>query len=148
MAEGNRPATLEEQQKIARYVGWGMSELQGIFKNNREWAGIREELENLLTPEEYKTAEQSVLNAHYTRRDVAAAMWDALRSMGFRAGGSVGEPGMGIGNFFMTMPEDLLPSTSRTGIEMDLITGAMAKALFPGSNILIKPFQGRGKDPG
>jgi hypothetical protein len=63
---------------------------------------------------------------------MAAAMWDVARTMGFRAGGSVAELGMGIGNFFITMPGDLLPKTGRTGVEMDLMTGAMAKALYPG----------------
>jgi N12 class adenine-specific DNA methylase len=142
LEEGSRPASLEEQQKIARYVGWGDSELaNGIFGGKPEWGGIREDLQNLLTKDEYKAAEDSTINAHYTRLDLTAAMWDAARSMGFRAGGSVAELGMGIGNFFISMPEDLLPATSRTGVEMDLITGSMARSLYPGSNVVIKPLQ-------
>ncbi len=141
-AEGNRPATLEEQAKLAKYVGWGDSELaQGIFQNRREWSGIRQEMEDLLTPEEFEGAKDSTINAHYTRRDVAAAMWDALGHMGFRTGASVIEPGMGIGNFFMMMPEGLQNGTRRTGIEMDPLSGSMARALYPASNIVIKPYQ-------
>jgi N12 class adenine-specific DNA methylase len=138
----NRAPTIEEQQAIAKYVGWGDSELaNGIFGYKREWAGIREELEGLLTPEEFEAARESTINAHYTRRDLARTMWDAARRLGFRAGGSLLEPGMGSGNFFMMMPEDLTPGTGRTGVEMDLLTGAMARALYPGSNIVIKPYQ-------
>jgi len=143
IAEGNRAATLEEQQKIAKFVGWGMSEIaQGIFTGyKREWAGLREDLHGLLSREELRAAEASTQNAHYTRRDIAAAMWDALKRMGFHAGQSVIEPGMGIGNFFMMMPEDLMPGTSRTGVELDVMTGAMSRALFPGSNVLVKGYQ-------
>lgn len=142
LAEGGRQATLEEQAKLARYVGWGSSELaNGIF-NGRDpkWAGIREELKDLTTPEEFEAARVSTINAHYTRRDIAAAMWDALAKLGLKAGGAVGEPGTGIGNFFMMMPERL-EGVRRTGIEMDLLTGAMAKALYPESTIIIKPYQ-------
>jgi N12 class adenine-specific DNA methylase len=143
IAEGNRAATLEEQQKIAAFVGWGMSEIaQGLFTGYKsEWAGLREELNDLLTKEERDTAEESTQNAHYTRRDIAAAMWDTAKRLGLKPGASILEPGMGIGNFFMMMPEDLMAGTSRTGVELDLLTGAMAKALFPGSNILVKPYQ-------
>src|SRR5579885_2547357 len=141
--EGGRPATLEEQQKIAGFVGWGASEIsQGVFTGYKsDWAGIREDVENALTDAEYEAARTSTENAHYTRRDLARAMWDLAVRLGFRAGGSVLEPGMGIGNFFMMMPEELIPGTSRTGVEMDLLSGAMARALFPGSQILVKPYQ-------
>jgi N12 class adenine-specific DNA methylase len=139
----NRPPTAGELEALARYVGWGQSELaQGMFTGYKsEWAGLREELKDLLTPAELKAARESTINAHYTRRDLAAEMWNLARQLGFRAGGTVLEAGMGNGNFFMMQPEDLIPATSRTGVEMDLLTGAMAKALFPGSNILVKPFQ-------
>ncbi len=141
-AEGNRPATPEEQKAISRYVGWGDSELaNGVFGGKPEWAGVREDLKSLLSDEEYKAAERSTINAHYTRMDLANAMWDAAVRLGFRAGGSVAELGMGIGNFFITMPEELNQGTSRTGVEMDVLTGSMAKALYPGSNVIVKPLQ-------
>ena len=140
--EGNRAPTLEEQQKLARYTGWGDSALaQGIFLNRPEWKGIRQDLEDLLTPEEYDAAEHSTQNAHYTRRDIAAAMWDAAIRLGFRAGGSITEMGGGIGNFFMMMPESLIPGTSRTLVELDPITAAIARALFPGSLVINKALQ-------
>jgi N12 class adenine-specific DNA methylase len=142
-AEGNRSATPEEKAKLARYVGWGATEMaQGIFKDrDASWAGIREDLRGLLTPEEWETAKDSTINAHYTRRDVAAAMWGALQQMGFRGFGSVLEPGMGVGNFFMMMPSDMQGAARRTGVEMELLTGAIAKALYPASNIMVQPFQ-------
>lgn len=144
-AEGNRPATLEEQQALAKYVGWGASELaNGIFGKygpKKEWQGIHADLQSLVTPEEFEGARESTINAHYTRRDAAAAMWDALISMGLKAGASVAEPGMGVGNFFMMMPESLQGNVRRTGIELDLLTGSIAKALFPTSNVLLKAYQ-------
>lgn len=136
----NRPATREEQAKMAKYSGWGG--IKNIFDKYRsEWSGYREELKGHLTPEEYTSVENSILNAHYTSPAVVKEMWRAVERLGFRAGGSFFEPGMGIGNFFGMMPEHLMQGTRRTGIEMDSITGGIARLIYPGSNIIIKPMQ-------
>jgi|GEM_PF-1140214 len=143
LIQEKRPATPEEQEKLARFVGWGDAELvTGMFTaRDRSWDELRGQMYSLLTREEYEAARLSTLNAHYTRRDLAFEMWRLAKRLGFRAGGTVLEPGMGVGNFFMVMPKDLMPGTRRVGVEMDELTGAIAKALFPNSTILIEPFQ-------
>ena len=134
-----RLATPDEQRKLARYVGWGG--LWQIFDyGKREYAGAREELQSLLTPEEYKAAEASTKNAHYTSPLVVRSMWDALARLGLKPGFSVLEPSMGSGNFFGLQPDSLLPAR-RTGVELDKITGAIAKALYPDSNVQVTGFE-------
>jgi N12 class adenine-specific DNA methylase len=134
-----RLATPDEQRKLARYTGWGG--LWQIFDySKREYAGAREELQSLLTPEEYKAAEASTKNAHYTSPDVVRAMWKAMERFGVRPGFSEIEPAMGVGNFFGLQPDSLLPAR-RTGVELDKITGAIAKALYPDSNIQVTGFE-------
>ena len=139
LAADGRDATPAEQHQLARYIGWGgMSQIFDTYR--REWAGAREELKSLLTPDEYKAAEASTKNAHYTSQTVVSGMWDALTRIGVKPGFSVIEPSMGVGNFFGLQPESLLPAR-RTGIELDHITGAIAKALYPDSNIQVTGFE-------
>lgn len=134
-----RPATAEEQEKIAKYAGWGG--LSQIFDwNKRDWAGAREELTSLLTPEEYKAASASTKNAHFTSPEVITSMWDAMQQFGVKPGLRILEPSMGIGSFFGLQPDALMPA-KRTGVELDKITGAMAKALYPDSNVQITGFE-------
>jgi N12 class adenine-specific DNA methylase len=135
-----RPPTPAEQSKLAKFVGWGS--LSNIFDTRkRDWDGAREELRALLTDDEYRTASASTVNAHYTSpMVVVGGLWNALRRFGFAAGNSWMEPAAGVGNVLGLQPDDMMPSR-RTGIEMDYITGQIAKMLYPGSNIQISPFQ-------
>jgi len=136
-AEG-RAASAEEQRVLSRYVGWGG--LPQVFdKNNGMWKNEYEELKSLLTPEEYKAARESVNNAFYTPSTVTNAITRALVNMGFK-GGNVLEPSMGIGNFFGSMPEELAGS-KLYGVEVDDITGRIAKLLYPKADIQIKGFE-------
>lgn len=137
----NRDATPEEQEKLLKYVGWGDTRLQGIFvEGNTEWELERKQLKKLLEPEEYNRLRGSVLNAHYTSQEVIEGMYDALKRLGFK-GGYMLEPSMGIGHFLGLMPEDMVGKTRITGVELDTITGAIAKALYPDADIRIQGFE-------
>lgn len=132
-----RPATLDEQKVLAKYVGWGG--LKGAFRDsagkfNKDLEDVGKRLEEVLTPEEHKTAARSVQYAHYTAENVIRAMWSAVARMGFD-GGSVFEPGMGIGHFRGMMPPDLAAKSQYQGIEMDGITADIAKLLYPRSGV-------------
>lgn len=137
IAEG-RPATKEEQAILARYVGWGG--LSNAFPDPRtgvlrpQFAQIGERLKELLTPDEYRTAARSTQYAHYTSEPVIRAMWDAVERMGFK-GGSVFEPGMGIGHFLGMMPPGLAAKSKYQGIELDHLTAQIAKLLYPQSGV-------------
>jgi N12 class adenine-specific DNA methylase len=135
----DRLATEDERRQLVRYVGWGG--MPQIFDyGKREWAGPRADLEALLTPEEFAAARASTMNAHYTSPEVVRAMWAALEHMGLEPGFTMIEPAVGTGNFLGLQPDSLLPSR-RTGIEMDPVTAAIAKALYPDSNIQNAPYQ-------
>jgi len=134
-----RDATPAEQRQLARYVGWGgMS--QAFDQYHRDWKGVNEELRNSLTPEEYNSARGSTPNAHYTAPDVIKGMWRALERFGLGKDANVLEPSMGVGHFFGLQPETLLPSR-RTGIELDSITGRLAKALYPDASVHVAGFE-------
>lgn len=131
-AEG-RPATREEQEKLARYVGWGglaqaFPDSSGTIRP--EWKEIGDQLADLLTPTEYQTASRSTQYAHYTSETVVRAMYDAVARMGFK-GGQVFEPGMGIGNFAGMMPADMAAASQYAGVEMDHVTARIAAQLYP-----------------
>ncbi len=137
LADANRPATRQEQAVLAKYVGWGgikqaFPREDGTYAKG--WQAAGEELKGLLTPEEYKAAASSTRNAHYTAPEVASAMWDAVRQLGFR-GGRVLEPAVGTGNFIGLMPSDVKDGTKVTGVELDHITGGIAKHLYPHADI-------------
>ena len=130
----DRPATAEEQQVLSQYVGWG-GMASAFSPNNRRY----EELKNLLTADEYKAARASVLNAHYTSPVIIKAMYTALGQMGFE-GGKVLEPSMGVGNFFGMLPERMKDS-QLTGVELDSISGRIARKLYPNADIKITGYE-------
>lgn len=135
----NRNATPEEQEILSRYVGWG-GMAQEVFKgNNEKWAKEHAELKELLTDEEYAAAQGSTLNAHYTTPTVINAIYKALDNMGFK-NGKILEPSMGVGNFFGCIPEKMKDS-ELYGVELDSITGRIAKQLYPNADIQIKGFE-------
>jgi len=137
-AEG-REATPEEQAQLVKYVGWG--QLSPIFDSyRREWAGVREELEKLLTDDEYASARKSTTNAHYTTPEVITGIYQALRHLGLAPDSRMLDPGSGISHFRGMVPDSLLP-IKYTGVEMDPISGGIAKLLYPSANIQINPFE-------
>lgn len=134
----NRKATTEEQQKLIRYVGWGA--MPQVFDSNKKgWKAEHKELKALLSDKKlWDAALSSTTNAHYTSPTVVKAMWSAMRRMGF-TGGSVFEPGCGIGHFYGFKDNDL--KCSYTGIEMDLLTARIAAQLYQNSTIQALPFE-------
>lgn len=141
-AEG-RPATPDERALLARFTGWGASEIaNGIFPDpstgrfKPEWQALGERLRAAMTDSEYAAARRSTQYAHYTGAPIVRSIYDALGRLGF-AGGRVLEPGAGIGLFKGLMPEGMAANTKYHGIEVDPITGGIAKALYPESNIQI-----------
>ena len=130
-----RPATAEEQAILARYTGWGG--LKGMFPNiggsyGRGFEDLGKQLKGMLSDADYATAERSVQFAHYTSAEVIQFMWAAVQKMGF-PGGTIIEPGMGIGHFAGFMPDAVAanPYTSYFGIERDHVTARIAKQLYP-----------------
>ena len=136
-AEG-RNATPQEQEILAKYVGWGGSS-QAFDEKNGSWQKEYAELKELLTSEEYREARATVTTAFYTPSAVAAAVGEALVQFGFQ-GGNVLEPSMGTGHFFGTMPEQLRGSRL-FGVEKDSISGRIAKLLYPQAEIQVKGFE-------
>ena len=138
LEEEGRIALPDEHEILAQYVGWGS--LSDAFDETKSsWASEYAELKALLTPEEYKSARESTLNAHYTSPVIISGIYDTLQRMGFEKG-NILEPSMGVGNFFGMMPEEF--SGSRLyGVELDDLTGRMAKQLYPQAKIEIKGFE-------
>ena len=136
-AEGLQ-ASAEQQQVLSRYVGWGG--LADAFDESKQnWAAEFRELRELLTPEEYTAARASTLNAHYTSPTVIKAIYEAVGNMGFQIG-NILEPSMGVGNFFGCLPEQMQDS-KLYGVELDSITGRIAKQLYPQANITVAGFE-------
>ena len=134
----NRNATPEEQEILSRYVGWGG--LADAFDETKAaWETEYLELKTVLTPEEYAAARASTLNAHYTQPIVIESMYQVLENLGFTKG-NILEPSMGVGNFFGMLPENLNQS-KLYGVELDSISGRIAKLLYPDANIQIKGFE-------
>ena len=133
-----RQATPEEQAVLAKYVGWGG--LADAFDEKKEaWADEFIELYEALSPEEYAAARGSTLNAHYTSPVVINAMYEGLANMGFE-GGNILEPSMGVGNFFGLLPEEMQKSRLY-GVELDSITGRIAKQLYPNASVTVDGFE-------
>ena len=138
LEEENRNATSEEQEILSKYVGWGgLSEAFDVNKQN--WSKEYLELKSLLHEREYEMARASTLNAHYTSPTVIRAMYDAVTQMGFKTG-NILEPSMGVGNFFGLMPEEMRGS-KLYGIELDSISGRIAKKLYPNADITVAGFE-------
>ena len=136
-AEG-RFATSDEQEILSRYVGWGG--VADVFDPSKEnWADEYAELKSLLTEQEYEAARASTLNAHYTSPTVIRAIYEAIGNMGFTTG-NILEPSCGVGNFFGMLPEGMMDS-KLYGVELDPITGRIAKQLYPHADIQIKGFE-------
>ena len=133
-----RSATPEEQEVLSRYVGWGGIP-QAFDEANEKWASEYAELKTLLAPEEYASARGSTLNAHFTSPTVIEGMYQALEQMGVHPD-TVLEPAMGVGNFFGLMPESMQNATLM-GVELDSITGRLAKQLYPQANITVDGFE-------
>ena len=138
-AEG-RYATEAEQVILSKYVGWGG--LANAFSDKKvDWAKEYAELKELLTDEEYSSARGSTLNAHYTDISVIKAMYDGLKQLGF-TGGRMMEPSSGVGNFVGAMPADMSAKVrSWTMVELDGITGLIAKYLYPNADVRIQGFE-------
>ena len=138
-AEG-RYATEAEQVILSKYVGWGG--LANAFDQRKtEWSKEFAELKELLTDEEYTSARGSTLNAHYTDISVIKAMYDGLKQLGF-TGGRMMEPSSGVGNFVGAMPADMASQVrSWTMVELDGITGLIAKYLYPNADVRIQGFE-------
>ena len=136
-AEG-RSATPEEQTVLSQYVGWGG--LADVFDPDKDsWAKEYKELKGLLSEDEYAAARASTLNAHYTSPTVIRAIYDTVEQMGFRTG-NILEPSMGVGNFFGMLPESMAGSRLY-GVELDSITGRIARQLYPEANITVAGFE-------
>lgn len=134
----NRNATPEEQHILSQYVGWGG--LADAFDPEKAgWRAEYDELKGVLTPEEYAAARASTLNAHYTSPTVIRAIYDAVENMGFRTG-NILEPSMGVGNFFGMLPESM-KSSRLYGVELDSITGRIARQLYPKADITVAGFE-------
>ena len=138
LEEEHRGATAEEQQVLSQYVGWGG--LADAFDPGKDsWAKEYAELKGLLSEDEYAAARSSTLNAHYTSPTVIRGIYDAVERMGFRSG-NILEPSMGVGNFFGMLP-DTMQDSLLYGVELDSITGRIAKKLYPQADITVAGFE-------
>ena len=138
LEEEHRGATAEEQQVLSQYVGWGG--LADAFDPGKDsWAKEYAELKGLLSEDEYAAARSSVLNAHYTAPVVIRSIYDAVERMGFQSG-NILEPSMGVGNFFGMLPTSMADSRLY-GVELDSITGRIAKKLYPQADITVAGFE-------
>ena len=138
LEEEHRGATAEEQQVLSQYVGWGG--LADAFDPSKDsWAKEYAELKGLLSEDEYAAARSSTLNAHYTSPTVIRSIYDAVERMGFRSG-NILEPSMGVGNFFGMLP-DTMQDSRLYGVELDSITGRIAKKLYPQADITVAGFE-------
>ena len=134
----NHYATPEEQHILSQYVGWG-GVADAFDPDKPAWAAEYAELKELLTPEEYEAARASTLNAHYTSPTVIRAVYEAVERMGFRTG-NILEPSCGVGNFFGMLPESMTGSRLY-GVELDSISGRIARQLYPKADITVAGFE-------
>ena len=138
MEQEHHGATAEEQQVLSQYVGWGG--LADAFDPGKDsWAKEYAELKGLLSEDEYAAARSSTLNAHYTSPTVIRGIYDAVERMGFRSG-NILEPSMGVGNFFGMLPDSMADSRLY-GVELDSVTGRIAKKLYPQADITVAGFE-------
>ena len=134
----HRIASPEEQTILSQYVGWG-GLAEAFDETNRAWSREYVQLKSLLSPEEYVSARESTLNAHYTSPVIIRSIYEALGRMGFEKG-NILEPSMGTGHFFGMLPEAMQESRLY-GVELDSLTGRIAKQLYPKANIQIRGFE-------
>lgn len=135
-----RAATDEERKVLAKYVGWG-GLAQAFDETNKQWSKEYAELKSLLSSEDYEYAKRSVLNAHYTSKEVIDGMYAALERFGVKGNNRILEPAMGTGNFFGCMPRCISDGAELYGVELDSLTGKIAQKLYPQANVQIKGFE-------
>ena len=133
-----RTATPSEQAVLSGYTGWGAIP-QAFDPDNNDWSNEYVQLKELLTDDEYMAARRSTMNAHFTSPIIINAIYEGLANIGFESG-KILEPAMGIGNFFGAMPENMRESELH-GVELDSLTGHIAKQLYPDADIQIKGFE-------
>ena len=139
LEQKKRAPTEPERRILVRYVGWGG--LPQVFDAwNADWQAEREQLEQLLTPEELESARATTLNAHYTAPDIIRAMYAALERLGFKHG-RILEPACGLGHFIGLMPDEMHARSRITAIEIDSITARLAQSLYPDTDIRHQPFE-------
>ena len=134
-AEG-RPATPEEKDQLAKYVGWG-GWANDVFQpewGDKTYKGIKERLEELLSPAEYKAASDSTPNAHYTGPSIVKAIYEAIERSGFKSG-RVLDPSTGSGMFLGMMPREMAGGSQRVAVELDAITAQLAKMLYEATDV-------------
>ena len=134
----HRTATPQEQAVLSGYTGWGAIP-QAFDSDNKDWSNEYAQLKELLTDDEYIAARRSTMNAHFTSPVIISAIYEGLKNIGFESG-KILEPAMGIGNFFGAMPENMRNSELH-GVELDSLTGRIAKQLYPDADIQIKGFE-------
>ncbi|CAJ0807661.1 hypothetical protein R77560_04607 [Ralstonia thomasii] len=139
LRDEERSATVQEQAVLVRYVGWGGMP-QAFDPSNAEWAREYEELRTLLPGDEYDAARRSTQDAHYTAQPVVEAMYAGVSRLGVK-GGKFLESAVGTGNFIGLMPQEMRADSKFTGIELDPVTAAIAKHLYPTATIVNKGFQ-------
>ena len=133
-----RQATSDEQEVLSKYVGWGGLD-KAFDVNNGSWANEYTELQELLSTEEYRSAKASTLSSFYTQPVVINAVYEGLRNLGFKRG-NVLEPSCGVGNFFGMLPDDFADS-KLYGVELDSVSGRIAKQLYPEAKIAVKGYE-------
>ncbi|MEQ9810583.1 N-6 DNA methylase [Streptococcus jiangjianxini] len=136
----NREASPDEQELLAQYVGWGGLANEFFDEYSPKFSKEREALKTLVTDKEYSDMKQSSLTAYYTDPALIRQMWEKLERDGF-TGGKILDPSMGTGNFFAAMPKHLRENSELYGVELDPITGAIAKHLHPNAHIEVKGFE-------
>lgn len=139
--EEHRYATPQEQEIMSKYAGWGgVAQAFDTLQNDTAWKNRSIELKSLLTDEEYKSAIQSTNTSFYTSPEIINSMYKALKNFGFE-GGNMLEPSMATGNFFSNMPNNIMNNSKLYGVEIDDISGRIAKQLYPDANIKITGFE-------
>lgn len=137
----NRLPTPEERKTMAGYVGWGSLSEKAFSRHDRETGDLANQLQDLLTPEEFAAARKSTENAHYTSAETVKFMWDLATRLGFKGNGTILEPSMGTGNFFGLAPDSAVQRGNFIGAELDPITGNIAKYLYPGAQIRVAGYE-------
>ena len=136
LKEEKRQATPEQQKQLVLYTGWGHTAQPFHPKPRGNWLKLQEEMRPLFTDDEWAAASFSTINAHYTSPEVIRWKWQVIERLGFK-GGRILEPALGVGHYFGLMPEAIKAKSQLWGCELDLLTGAVAKQLYPSANIHI-----------
>jgi len=136
----NRDATPGEKAALVQYVGWGAFAQDMFAPHKTELKAERDTLRSLVTDEEFNAARGSTLNAHFTSPDVVRGMWDAINHLGYDGGMAI-EPAAGVGHFIGMIPDKVAPKTAWTAVELDPLTGRIAKALYGNAEVNVHGFE-------